>query len=185
MSWPRIPSQNFKSEEEEFHEMLLYDVKNSGIENLKSLGLRKHRYIQALFHQSYHEAFSDPKTQSKIYESFITVTKALDYFKNHYGTARYGIHLFIPIVVLDGTLWSASIKNKKGNIPHSDKLSLKNVDGLLVKFNRLTPFSGEPLFFEEEQIIEVITRKAFRKKMAELERDDKELYRCWTNFINL
>lgn len=193
-NWPQIPPQNFKSGKKDFHWMLLRDINKSiprkGIaakirgDNLENLGLKKHRYLQAYFHKSYHEAFSAPNTESKIYESFITVTKALEYFKNHYGISRYTIHLFIPIIVLDGTLWSASIKNKKGNILDNGELSLKNVDGLFVVFCRLTPFGEKKLFFEEEQIIEIITCKALRKKLDVLERDNKELYKCWTNFIN-
>ncbi len=193
-SWPQIPPQNFKSEKKDFHGMLLRDInkiitrKGVGakirIDNLESFGLKKHRYLQVHFHKSYHEAFSAPNAESKIYESFITVTKALEYFKNHYGTGRYVLHLFIPIIVLDGTLWSASIKNKKGDAPHNYELSLKNVDGLFVVFEQLTPFGRRKLFFEEEQIIEIITHKAFRKKLDILEKDNKELYKCWTKFIN-
>lgn len=193
-NWPRIPSQNFKSEKKDFHSMMLQDINKKiagkGIAfrfrggNLESFGLKKHRYIQVDFHKSYHEVFTTPSAESKIYESFITATKALEYFKNHYGTSRYAIHLFIPIVVLDGTLWSASIKNKKGDALRDGKLSLKKVDGLFVVFERLIPSGEKQLFLEEEQIIEIITRKALKKKLDAIERDNKELYKCWTKFIN-
>lgn len=192
--WPQIPPQNFKSEKNDFHDMLLRDIdkliarKSVAVKirgnNLESLGLKKHRYLHAHFHKSYHEAFSAPNAESKIYESFITVTKALEYFKNCYGTSRYSIHLFIPIIVLDGTLWSASVKNKKGDALHNYELSLKKVDGLFVVFERLTPLGRRKFFFEEEQIIEIITHKALRKKLDIIERENKELYKCWTNFIN-
>lgn len=181
LRWPQIPTQNFKSDKEEFHEMLLHDIKHIRSENLGSFGLKKHRYIKANFHKSYHEAFSPPQERSKIYEAFITVAKALDYFKNHYATGRYVIHLFIPVIVLDGTLWSASIKKTKNN---NDRVVLKNVDRLFVVFNRLIPFTEGSLFWEEDQVIEVITRKAFRKNLNEIQKDNRELYKCWTKFIN-
>jgi len=180
--WPEIPSQNFKSRKKYFHELMLRDI--DGGESLKSYGLKKHRYLSKCFHKSYHEAFSSPGAENKIYECFITVTKALDYFKDHYGTGTYVIHLFIPIIVFEGTLWSASIKNKKGQILHNNGLSLKPIDDLFVIFSRLTPMDKRKLFFEQEQIIEVVTRKAFLKKLDILERDSKELYKCWTNFIS-
>ncbi|MDD5568087.1 MAG: hypothetical protein PHY88_02655 [Candidatus Omnitrophica bacterium] len=193
-SWPQIPPQNFKSEEIDFHNILLRDIdkivgRKNGVartqrNDLESLGLKKHRYIRGHFHKSHHEAFSSPNSESKIYESLITVVKALEYFKNCYGTFRYSVHLFIPVIVFDGTLWSASIKNKKGDALHNYKLSLKKVDGLFVVFERLTPLGKRKLFFEEEQIVEIITHKALRKKLDIIESENKELYKCWTKFIN-
>lgn len=184
LSWPRIPPQNFKSDREEFHGLFLHDLKAAGRKvgpSLETFGLRKHRYIQATFHKSHHEAFSQKGgNQSKIYESLITVSKALDYFKNRYGIGRHSIHLFIPMIVIDGTLWGASIlKSRRAN---RDKVALKEVERLFAIFSRLIP--SDTREFEEEQVIEIVTRKGFIRHLREVEENNKDLYQCWTSFIN-
>lgn len=167
--WPQIPADCFKSKKEEFHELLFKE--------LESFDLKKHRLKRAVLHKSYHETFSDPKKSSKIYESFVTLVKALKFIKSRYGVGGYTIHNFVPIVVFDGTLWSATLKK---NVANSPTVLLKGVEKLFVVFNQLS----QPDNYEEEQIIEVVTRKSFKKGLNEIEKDNKELYKCWTNFIN-
>ena len=169
ISWPQIPMVNFKCQKEEFHGMLFDD--------LKKFGFKKHRYQNAKLHKSYHESFNDSKNSSRIYESLITVNKALRYFKKTYGIGGYSLHLFVPIVVIEGTLWSASVKK-------NNNLSLKSVDRIFVVFNQLSLPDKKNTSYEEEQIVEVITRKSFSKYLTEITKDNKELYMTWTNFIN-
>lgn len=172
-SWPRIPTECFKSKnDEEFHEM--------SFEELEVFGLKNHRFKKYSLHKSYYEAFSDHKHSSKIYESFITLVKALKFLKKGYGGGNYTIHYFAPIVVLDGTLWSATLKK---NAVANPAMALKEVDKLFVVFSQLSRPDKENMSYEEEQIIEVTTRKAFKKNLREIEKDNKELYKCWTNFI--
>jgi len=171
-SWPQIPAECFKSKKEEFHEM--------SFEELETFGLKSHRFKKYVLHKSYHEAFSGPKQLSKIYESFITLIKALKFFKRQYGVGSYVIHYFAPIIVLDGTLWSATLKK---NTTVKLNVLLKEVNKLFIVFNWLSQPDERDISYEKEQIIEVITRKAFKKSLLEIEKDNKELYRCWTNFI--
>lgn len=173
-SWPQIPSDCFKSEREEFHEM--------PFEELESFGLKNYRFKKTVLHKSYHEAFSEPKHPSKIFESLITVIKALKFLKRIYGVGGYAIHNFIPIVALDGTLWSATLKKKTSAV---STVVIKKADRLFVVFNQLSQPNKRNISFEEEQIIEIITRCTFRKYLKEIEKDNKKLYKCWTNFINI
>lgn len=166
-SWPQIPSQNFKSLRNKFHNLLFDD--------LKKLGLKKHRYINEILHKSYHISFSNPSITSAIYEALVKVSKALDYFKSHYGNGRYSLHLFIPIVVLDGSLWSASL-NK------SEKVELKSTNHLFVVFTRLTKNKESEMSFEEEQICDIVTREGFNDYLQTLQKDNREVYKAWTNF---
>lgn len=167
--WPWIsPPRNFKSEKERFHYFLIND--------LKKYGLKKYRYMKDKLHKSYHVALSSPSQPSMIYEALVKVSKALVYFKSHYGTGTYVLHLFIPIVVLDGSLWSASLDNK-------ENVRLKEVDYLLVTHSELLEYKKLRMKFEEEQIVEIITKKAFEKRFKIIEKDNKEIYKVWTNFL--
>lgn len=172
--WPQLPPENFKSTKLDFHEMLFDELKN--------LGLKKHRYINCVFHKSYHESFSN-QGSSSIYEALITTTKALKYFKRRYGVGRYGIHLFIPIVVFDGTLWSARLSKRKSTTANS-KITLVSTDRVFVVFNQLSQPYKKNTSFEEEQIIEVVSRRSWNKYLLEIKKDNKAFYRCWTEFIN-
>lgn len=165
-SWPQIPPQNFMSETEDLHYLLFDD--------LKKYGLRNHRYINAKFHKSYHVAFSKPTAPSVIYEALIKTSKALEYFKTHYGIGGYSFHLFIPIIVVDGSLWSANLR-KNG------KVKLKSVNNLFVTFGRLVK-EEDGNFYEEEQICEVVTRSSFKHSLKVIEIDNREIYKSWTNY---
>lgn len=166
-NWPGIPNQNFKSEKEDFP---------NTFDELKSLGLKKHRYIKAKLHKSYHVAFTKPSEPSTIYEALVKTTKALNYFKNHYGIGGYSLHLFTPVVVFDGTLWSATLN--KGN-----KVALKNVDHLFVLFGQLAEDKNEKIKYEEDQICDLVTLDAFTSYLKTVKHDNKEIYKAWTNWI--
>ncbi len=166
MSWPQIPTQNFKSTQKEFHELLLDDF--------KKLGLKSHRYINAKLHKSYHVSFSSPSETSSIYEALVKTSKALDYFKSHYGTGGYSFHLFTPIIILDGSLWSATL-DKHG------KVKLKKVNVLSVVFTKLTK-DERKISFEEEQLCDVITKESFDTYLHVIQNNNKELYKAWTNY---
>jgi len=167
--WPTVPDECLKSKKEEFHEMLFDD--------LEIFGLKNFRLKDAILHKSYHESFSKPQQNSKIYEALVTLVKATKYIKKRYAVGRYALHYFVPIIVLDGTLWSASL-NKNFSV------CVKEVDNLFVVFETLPKQDSKEISFEEEYVIEVITRKAFTKKLLDIQKDNKKLYRCWTNFIN-
>ena len=168
-SWPQIPTQNFKfsKEKNEFCEMLF--------EDLKKYGLTENRYIRAPLHKSYHVGFSDPSKTSAIFEALVKVNKALKYFKNQYGTGKFVLHYFVPLIVVDGTLWSANI-NKKGD------LIVKEVNKLFVVYCEMNKFKD--FSFEEEQICEIVTRKEFRNHIKTIHNDNKGLYKAWTNYIS-
>lgn len=168
-SWPQIPPQNLKSSKNDFPELF---------EHLIDLGLKGHRYIRAKLHRSYHASFTKPSDPSMIYEGLIKTSKALQYFKEHYGTGGYSLHLLTPVIVLDGTLWSASL-NKNG------KVKLKNVDHLFVLFGQLTKDETDKISYEEDQICDVVTRKSFMNYLNIVRKDNKEVYRAWTNWIEL
>jgi len=169
MNWPQVQPENFKSEHEEFHDLLFDD--------LKAYGMKTHRYKDAILHKSYHVSFSNPSEQSVIYEALIKTSKALDYFKEHYGMGQYVIHLFTPIIVIDGSLWTATLNKDK-------KVKVKEVNSLFVVFSHLTKDNRLNMAFEEEQICEVVTLKSFKKHLTIIEKDNKEIYKAWTRFIN-
>ena len=56
------------------------------------------------------------------------------YQKSRYGNGAYVLHIFSPIVVVDGDLWSAKL-DKKG------KINLEKVEHLLLEVKQL--ISGE------------------------------------------
>lgn len=166
-NWPLIPEQNFKSEIKDIP--IFFD-------ELKILGLNHHRYIRAKFHKSYHVAFSSPSSPSVIYESLVKSAKALEYFKGIYGIGGYALHLFIPVIVLDGSLWSASLDT-------SDEILLKRVKRLLVSFSQLAKYEHKNTKYEEEQVCEVVTREAFPRYLDIISKDNQEIYKAWTNKI--
>ena len=169
ISWPWISPQNYKSLREDFHYLM--------IEDLKKLGLKKHRFENGKLHKSYHVSFSKPSQPSVIYESLIKTSKATKYFKRIFGTGKYVLHNFIPMIVLDGNLWSASL-NKNG------KVHLDQVDSLLVVHSELTTFRNRKLKLEEKEICEVVTKQEFNKYLKNIMSDNKEIYKAWTTFIN-
>lgn len=147
-------------------------------DGFKKFGLTSHRYTKQEFHKSYHISFSNPFATSSIYEALIKTSKALDHFKSHYGAGEFSIHLFTPIIVLDGNLWSATL-DKLG------KVKLKEVDSLSVVFPKLTKDKKSGMCFEEEQICDVVTRKSFDRYLGIIRKDNTEIYRAWTNFNKL
>lgn len=165
--WQAIPEQNFKS--------AIKDIP-SLFDDLIDLGLKKHRYIKVKFHKSYHVAFTNPSDPSAIYEALVKTTKALNYFKGHYGIGGYALHLFTPVVVLDGTLWSASLDN-------DGKVALKKVDQLFVLFGQLTNDRNSKKKYEEVQICDIVTRDSFSKYLKIIGDNNKEIYSAWTNFV--
>ncbi|MCX6764544.1 MAG: hypothetical protein NTU58_02440 [Candidatus Nealsonbacteria bacterium] len=169
MRWPTIPDECLKSKKKKFNEMLFDD--------LEIFGLKDFCLKDAILHKSYHESFSKPNQNSKIYEALVTLVKATKYIKKRYGLGKYTLHYFMPIIVLDGMLWSASL-NKNFSV------CVKKVDNLFVVFETLPKLDNKGMSFEEEYVIEVITRKAFAKKLLDIQKDNKKLYKCWTNFIN-
>jgi len=165
--WAHIPEQNIKASKKDFPTFF---------DELKSLGLKRHRYLNAKFHKSYHVAFTKPLENSMIYESLIKTSKALIYFKDIYGIGGFSIHLFTPIIVLDGSLWSATLD--KNNI-----VKLKSVDHLFVLFGQLTTAKTQKITYEDNQVLDVVTRKSFMKYLKTIRKDNKEIYKAWTNWV--
>lgn len=137
--------------------------------------LKNHRYKGKVIHKSSYEAFSKPQEPSKIYESFVTVVKATEYFKNHYGISKHTMHIFYPIVVVDGILFSASLKKDNAGV------RLKQVNQLLVEFDYL-PGTGSD--FEKRFIVEVITRDILPQELKIIDKDNQHLLDCWSDFIS-
>lgn len=167
ISWPWISPQNYKSLREDFHYLM--------IEDLKKLGLKKHRFENNKLHKSFHVSFSKPSQPSVIYEALIKTSKAIKYFKKIYGTGKYVLHNFIPLIVLEGNLWSASLDK-------NSKVNLEKVDSLLVVHSALT--THKKLKLEEEEMCEVVTKQGFKKYLKKIMEDNKEIYKAWTTFIN-
>lgn len=111
-----------------------------------------------------------------IYEALVKVTKALTYFRERYGVGGYALHLFTPIIVLDGNLWSASLSRKS-------KVQLKNVDHLFVLFGQLNKDENDKFMNEEDQICDIVTRNSFVDYLRTIKKDNKEIYKFWTNSL--
>ncbi len=169
IDWPWILPQNFKSLKKDFHYTL--------IEDLKKLGLNAHRYEKEILHKSHHVSFSSPSQPSVIYEALIKTSKALRYYKKKYGVGGCTLHLFIPMIILEGNLWSASL-NKKGSI------NLKEVESLLVTHSDLIKHKKLGEKFEEQQICDVVTVGGFKNRLKTIHVDNKEIYKAWTTYLN-
>jgi len=171
LTWPRIPEVNFKSKHQDFHGMLF--------EELKDLGLSEHRYLNNSLHKTFHESFTQPNKPSVIYDALITAHKALQHLKTRYANDSRDVHLFIPMIVLDGTLWSANSKTSRSPV------KVRRAERVLVQFNRLSDADTGELWLEEEQIIEVIDHQALHSVLKEIKKDSHMLYRCWTNYLSI
>lgn len=161
--WPCIPFENWKSKNKKFHELFF--------EHLKQLGLKSHRYDEIKLHKSHHVAFSDPAKNSTIYEALIKTSKALTFFKDRYGTGKNDVHLFTPVVVLDGPLYSAELID--------DNIELKEKNSLFVSFCRLT----EDGKFEDDQIIDIVTKQGLESYLKIVSTNNRNLYIAWTNWL--
>jgi len=142
-----------------------------------SIGFTNHRYKNVKKHRSFHTAFKEPNQASGIYEALITSCKALEYYKNLYGIPGNTAHFLTPIVVLDGTLWSASMSK-------TSKIKIKQVNKLVVKFDYIFGDDKKPNKYTY-QYVEVITRKEFERRINEIESDNIALLNSWVNFLNL
>lgn len=133
-----------------------------------------HRYKNVKRHKSFHVFKSEPKQPSQIYEALITSCKALEYYKNIYVTGNTA-HFFTPIVVLDGTLWSATLDTKS-------QINLEQVKELVVKFDYIFGGDKRPNKYTY-QYVEVITRPEFEKRISLIEADNKSLLIKWINIL--
>lgn len=165
-NWEELPEQNIKSEQ---------DLPTM-FEHLEEFGLKSHRYKKAKFHKSNHVAFTKPSEPSSIYEVQMKIPKALLHFKKRYAAGGYSTHLFTPVVVFEGQLWSATL-NKNG------KVNLKKVDYLFTYAGYLTKSGKKENSYEENQIYDVVTRDFFSNYLKMLEKDNKELYKAWTKYV--
>lgn len=180
-----FPNQTFKSERSKFHHLSIvspntiyqynretYDAKESH----KFYGLKNHRYLLNSLHKTFYTAFTDPSKKNQIYEAVKKVSKALDYQRERYGTGKYVLHIFTPVIVVDADIWSVTF-NKKG------EADLKQVDHLLLNANQLVSDSDGSRW-EEDQIYDIVSRKGFSEFLAILEKDNSSLYTAWSNYIN-
>ncbi len=181
-----FPNQAFKSKKERFHHLLLDDVSSAygyrsrgdfftRKETLKWYGLTKHRYKENPLHKTFYTAFTSPSQPNPVYEAVKKTYKALMYQKSRYGNGTYVLHIFSPIVVVDGDLWSARL-DKKG------KINLEKVEHLLLEVKQLIS-DEKRRRFEEEQIYDIVSRRGFNKFLTLIKRDDLSLYNAWSNFI--
>lgn len=168
-NWPWVAPENYKSENTDFHYLM--------IDDLKELGLKTHRYENSTFHKSYHVAFSKPSQPSPIYESLVKTSKSIRYFKKQYGTGKYVIHNFIPLVIFEGKLWSAYL-NKDQDI------DMKQVNHLFVTHNELIYDEKHKRKYDEEEFCEIVTKEGLSDYLKLVKRDNAELYKAWTSFIN-
>lgn len=146
---------------------------NSG----RALGFSGHRYKNIKKHKSFHVYDNEKHGNQAIYEALITSCKPLEYYKKMYGESAETAHFFTPIVVLNGTLWSASMSKKS-------KIILKQVNKLIVRFDYIFGADKKPEKYTY-QYIEVITQKEFTKSLKEIEKDNKTLLKSWIKFLNL
>ncbi|OQY69349.1 hypothetical protein B6D29_00025 [Microgenomates bacterium UTCPR1] len=142
----------------------------------EEIGFKEHRYKNVKFHKSFHTSFDEPKQNSQIYEALISVCKALFYYKNQYK-GKNTAHFFTPIVVLDGTLWSATLK-KDSNI------SLRKTNRLVVRFDYI--FGEEKSASRyESQLVEIITKKELMNLIENIEKDNNTLFESWKKYLHL
>ncbi len=140
----------------------------------KDIGFNDHRYKDIRLHRSFHIAFSNPSRTSEIYDALVTSCKALEYFKTQYKESMSTAHFFTPIVVLDGTLWSANLDN-------NNKLHLKQVNKLVVKLDYIFGNDKKPNNYKH-QYIEIITRKELKSSIKEIDKDNNTLLKSWVAF---
>jgi hypothetical protein len=179
----RLPTATFKSNHPRFHELALKSLGIYGVsgylydegEDLEALGL-KHRYMDIPLHRTFYTAFAGTQP-SAVYEAVKQSSKALEFIKTRYGTGgKEGkvLHIFVPVIVIDGEIWSASL-NSDG------KMSIIQKEHLLLRQNQLIEYApGNQQ--EEERIYDVVTRAGFPAFLKELEADHLSLYRAWTNY---
>lgn len=175
-----VPPSTFKSDHPRFHHLSLKsfgDYGSSGHlydkeETLEGFGA-KHRYMSMPLHRTFHTAFAGTQP-SAIYEATKQLSKALEFIKKKYATGGKVVHLFVPIAVIDGDIWSAAL-NDQG------ELSISQVDHLLLRQNQLVEHtSGGP--YEDNRIYDVVTRRGFADFLKNLEADHLSLYRAWTDY---
>ena len=145
--WPQIPMQNFKSSFEDFDSFVIFDSK-------VGFNLKSHRYMASKLYKSFHTVFTKPSEPSQIYEALIKVSKAITFIKQHYAAGGLVVHLFTPVIVLDGSLWGASLDK-------NDKVSIKKANFIPVVFSQLLKNARLNMSFEEDQICDVVLKKYF------------------------
>ena len=174
----------FKSEKVRFQRLSIQDVGTDYVygeesysrnESFKSYGLNAHRYKQLPLHKTFYTAFNTSSQPNQIYGAVKKTCKALIYQKDRYGTGPYVLHIFTPVIVVDGDLWSVTL-TKTG------KINAKKVDHLLLEVKQLMPHK-DGLRYEEEGIYDVVSRKGFEKFLGTLQKDDLGIYLAWSNYI--
>lgn len=161
-AWPMVPPQNLKSAKNEFSRLLF--------DELREYGLSGHRYIKLKLHKSFHASFTSPLAPSPIYEALVKVSKALSFFRGRYGANGNAIHLFTPVIILDGNLFSAKIGS-------DENVELRTSGWLSVVFSSL-----DKRGFEEEQICDIVTKESFNEYIRLIEHDSHQIYKAWTSF---
>lgn len=140
----------------------------------EEIGFKHHRYKRVKLHRSFHVAFNEPNQTSLIYDALISVCKALYYYKNQYG-GKDTVHFFTPIIVIDGTLWSASLRK-------NSKVSLRKANKLVVDFDYIFGDDKRPNKYEN-QLVEIITKNELKRSLLNIEKDNKELLKGWVNYL--
>jgi hypothetical protein len=104
---------------------------------------------------SYTEAFKATTTPSEIYKAIDSVVSYLNHAREIRLAARkeYGVYteIFLPVILLDGRLYEASLENDQINLEERTHLQLRT-------------------FYQEEiYIIDVVTREQFENFFLEVE----------------
>lgn len=139
-------------------------------------GLGSHRYAGAALHKTFHVAFSSPQQPSKIYECLIKTNKAIKYLIDRYGSGKYVLHCFVPVIILDGTLWSATMDK-------SGELHITKSNHIVAQFHTIETTDG--FTGEMEQIYDIVTLDGINDFLKLLTSEQLSLYSAWTRFVNL
>jgi len=128
--------------------------------------IKKNHYLDRKIPKciSYFEAFKNPSQESKIYEAIQSVLSFMKYDMHHWlnkSESKYEAvtDFYYPIIVLDGGLFEANVKNGKTKVIERKHIQIRTLlDG-------------------EIYIIDVIKKEYFKKFLNKLEENHKEVVR--------
>jgi hypothetical protein len=101
------------------------------------------------------------KDRSTVYETISGVLKATNYFKDLFATDNV-IHLFVPIIVVGGSLWSATMTGKTSSSPIRLKRA-KYISGIYNSLDSEQKYDSNDLYFVVTEKYLPSFLKKFRK----------------------
>lgn len=131
-------------------------------------------------HRSFYDASWDDEKQRDIliYNSLTTVVKSLEYFWSKNKRKNKHLQIYLPLIVFDGHLWSATLTNRD-----IAQTALKEVDNLIVQFDYQVKQEDIPFGLDKEHYhIPIVTKKYFDTYINELTNEYEELFNKWYKF---